>query len=231
MSSAPAAPPTGRHRPTPILYIITDRHATRGRPLDGVLARALDGAAAAGVTPGTIAVQLREKDLEARAMLELARPLRALTARFGAAFFVNDRVDVALAAGADGVHLAGTSMTPPEVAALAPEMAVAVSVHGTAELTRAAGHPQVAFAVLGPIFATPSKASFGPPLGLEVLAAATKQSLPVLALGGVTVENSRACLAAGAVGIACISAVLAAPDPETIAFRFCREILRGAPPP
>jgi thiamine-phosphate pyrophosphorylase len=224
------SPPTGR-RPTPLLYIITDRHATGGRSLDGVLARALDGAAAAGVTPGTIAIQLREKDLEARALLELARPLRALTARFGAALYVNDRVDVALAVGADGVHLAATSMTPPEVAAIAPEMVVAVSVHGAAELARVAGQPHVAFAVLGPIFATPSKAPFGPPLGLEALATVAKQSLPVLALGGITVENSRACLAAGATGIACITAVLAASDPGKIAFSFCREILRGAPPP
>jgi thiamine-phosphate pyrophosphorylase len=227
--AAPGAPP-GR-RPAPRLYIVTDRRATGGRPLDAVLALALAGAAEAGVSPGTVAVQLREKDLEGRALLELAHPLRRLTGRFGAALYINDRVDVALAAAADGVHLAGTSMTPAEVAVIAPEMAVAVSVHGVAELARAAGAPTVAFAVLGPIFATPSKERFGPPLGLGMLAAVAKQPLPVLALGGVTVENSRACLAAGARGIACITAVLAAPDPKKIAFSFCREILRDAAPP
>ena len=228
MNSDAAAPAPTRRR-APALYIVTDRHATQDRPLPAVLERALVGAARAGVSPGAVAVQLREKDLEARALLELARPLRALTARFGAQLYVNDRVDVALAAGADGVHLAGTSLTPAEVRVIAPTLSVGISAHGVADLTHAASAPNVSFAVLGPIFDTPSKRRFGAPLGLDALAAAALSPVPpVLAIGGVTVGNIRACLLAGAAGIACIRALLAEPDPEEIAFLLCRAILEGA---
>jgi thiamine-phosphate pyrophosphorylase len=184
------------------------------------------------VTPGTVAVQLREKDLEARALLQMARPLRALTERYGAIFYVNDRVDVALAAGADGVHLRTSSIRPSEVAAIAPSLGAAISAHGAADFARARGSKNLRFAVLGPIFDTPSKRNFGPALGLDVLAATSRAlpETPILALGGVSVENARACVAAGAAGIACIRAVLSAPDPEEIAFLLCRAILEGGFP-
>jgi thiamine-phosphate pyrophosphorylase len=221
----PAASPLLR---APALYVITDRHATQGRPLLAVLERVLEGAARAGAGPGDVAIQLREKDLEARPLLELARPLRALTARFGAALYVNDRVDVALAAGADGVHLAGNSLTPTEVGVIAPTLSVAISTHAPSELARAAAAPNVRFAVLGPIFDTPSKRRFGAPLGPAALSAARSQPVPVLAIGGVTVGNIYSCLAAGAVGIACIRALLAERDPQEIAFYLCRAILGRA---
>ena len=216
----------------PALYLITNRHATEGRPLEVVIQGALAGAADAGVTPGTVAVQLREKDLEARALLQLARPLRALTDKYGARFYVNDRIDVALAAGADGVHLGGTSLHPSEVAAIAPALDAAISAHGAADFARAGESQNLRFAVLGPIFDTPSKRGLGAPLGLDVLAATSRAvtSLPILALGGITVENARACLAAGAAGIACIRAVLSAPDPQKIAFLLCRAILESGFP-
>lgn len=86
----------------PRLYLITDRHATGGRPLRDVVAAALHGA---GPAASQVAVQLREKDLPARALVELARELRAITTAAGAGLFINDRVDVALAVNADGVHL------------------------------------------------------------------------------------------------------------------------------
>jgi thiamine-phosphate pyrophosphorylase len=225
--------PGRRH---PALYLITDRHATAGRPLGAVLERALAGAADAGVTPGTVAVQLREKDLDARALLELALPLRALTEKYGAALYVNDRVDVALAVGADGVHLGESSLDPPEVASIAPGLDAAISAHRDADFARARGSRNLRFAVLGPIFDTPSKRAFGAPLGLDVLAATSRAvarrpvPLPILALGGITVENAGACLAAGAAGIACIRAVLSAPKPEKIAFLLCRAILEGGFP-
>src|SRR6185295_19955362 len=128
-----------------------DRHATAGRPLVEVIARALDGTMRAGAPAGAVAVQLREKDLDGRAMLALARELRRVTAAAGAGLYVNDRADVALAAGADGVHLGGTSLSPAEVASFAPELAVAVSAHGPADLARAGAAANVGFAVLGPI--------------------------------------------------------------------------------
>jgi len=223
-------------RRTPALYLITDRHATAGRPLAAVLERALAGAADAGVTPGTVAVQLREKDLEARALLELALPLRALTEKYGAALYVNDRVDVALAAGADGVHLGGSSMEPSEVASIAPGLEAAISAHAAADFAPGRVSRNLRFAVLGPIFDTPSKRGLGAPLGLDVLAATSRAvarlpiPVPILALGGITVENAADCLAAGAAGIACIRAVLSAPEPEKIAFLLCRAILEGGFP-
>jgi thiamine-phosphate pyrophosphorylase len=219
-------------RRAPILYLITDRHATAGRPLDVVVARALAGAADAGVSPGTVAVQLREKDLDARALLDLARPLRAITQACGAAFYVNDRVDVALAAGADGVHLGGTSMRPSDVALIAPSLGTAISAHAAADLAQGADSTNLRFAVLGPIFETPSKRRYGTPLGLGVLAttSSTMAGVPVLAIGGVSVENARACVDAGAAGIACIRAVLTADDPGKIAFLLCRAILDAGRP-
>ena len=233
MNSATGALDRPDLRRAPALYIVTDRHLTGGRPLEAVLARVLEGAARAGVSPGTVAVQLREKDLEARALLELARRLRALTIRHGAALYVNDRADVALAAGADGVHLSGTSLSPTEIAVIAPTLSIAVSAHGPDDVARAAaiaaeGKVKVTFAVLGPIFDTPSKRRYGAPLGLGAISA-SRHALPVLAIGGVSLGNIRSCLAAGAAGIACIRALLAEEDPQEIAFSFSRAILESAP--
>lgn len=204
----------------PALYLITDRHATAGRPLVQVMAQALAGIAAAGAPGDALAVQLRERDLPGAPLLALARELRALTAAAGAALYVNDRIDVALAAGADGVHLGGGSLTPAEVSAIAPELAVAVSAHGIADLARVAGESNVRFAVLGPIFATPSKQRYGPPLGLGVLGRSLELPIPALALGGVDVQNATACRAAGAAGVACIRAVLGATDPKATVTAF-----------
>ena len=213
---------------------MTDRHATRGRPLVDVVARVLDGAARAGVRPGTVAIQLREKDLDVRSLLEVALSLRALTARHGAELYINDRADVALAAGADGIHLSGTSLSPSEIAVIAPTLSIAVSAHHPDDVARAAAvatteNAKIRFAVLGPIFDTPSKVRYGAPLGLSTLHKVKQSALPVLAIGGVSLGNSRACLEAGAAGIACIRALLADPNPEEIAFSFSQAILEGAP--
>src|SRR6185503_18359592 len=150
---------------------------------------------------GAVAVSLREKDLDARALLALARELRAVTRDAGAALFVNDRIDVALAAGADGVHLGGRSLPPADVARLAPSLRVAVSTHDRVEVEAAARAPNVAFAVFGPIWDTPSKRPYGPPVGLEALREVARlRLLPLLALGGVTPARAPSCLAAGAAG-------------------------------
>jgi thiamine-phosphate pyrophosphorylase len=234
LSNSANARETENSRPAPALYVVTDRHATRGRPLAEVVARVLDGAARAGVSAGTVAIQLREKDLEARSLLDLARSLRALTARHGAALYVNDRADVALAAGADGVHLSGISLSPSEIAVIAPTLSIAISAHSPGEIARASAvaatkNANIRFAVLGPIFDTPSKHRYGAPLGLPALREAKKGALPVLAIGGVSLGNSRACIEAGAAGIACIRALLADENPEEIAFSISRAILEGAP--
>jgi thiamine-phosphate pyrophosphorylase len=167
-------------------------------------------------------------------LLQTALSLRALTARHGAALYVNDRADVALAAGADGVHLSGTSLSPSEIAVIAPTLSIAISAHSPGDVARAAAvaateNAKIRFAVLGPIFDTPSKRRYGAPLGLAALHKVKQSALPVLAIGGVSLGNSRACIDAGAAGIACIRALLADQNPEEIAFSISRAILEGAP--
>lgn len=187
----------------PRLYIITDRHATGGRPLVDVVAAALEGARG---SPHRVAVQLREKDLGGRALCELARALRAVTAAAGAQLYVNDRVDVALAVGADGVHLGGTSLAPADVRAIAPALAIARSTHTRAEVEAAAADG-VSFVVFGPVFATPSKPG-AVVAGITGLAEVVSLGVPVLALGGIDEKNARACVETGAAGVSCIRSVI-----------------------
>ncbi len=192
------------------VYLITDRELASGCGLLPAVERALAG--------GVRAVQLREKDLGGRELLELARKMRELTARHGAKLLVNDRVDVALASGADGVHL-GESSIPPEEARrlLGPGRLIGVSTHSGEQLAavQAAGAD---FAVFGPVYYTPSKAAYGPPLGVDALRRACASArIPVFALGGVGPRNINEVIAAGADGIAMISAILAAEDPQRAA--------------
>jgi thiamine-phosphate pyrophosphorylase len=195
----------------PRLYIVTDRAATGGRPLEAVVQAALAGAVRAGLQPGDVAVQLRERDLGGMALRRLAGALRQVTRAAGAPLFVNDRVDVALAVGADGVHLGGASLRPADVLAVAPSLAIAVSAHSPADLEGLAG--LVAFAVFGPVRDTPSKRAYGPPVGLGALRIAATRGVPLLAIGGLTVGDVPEITAAGARGLACIRAVMSAADP------------------
>jgi thiamine-phosphate pyrophosphorylase len=196
--------------PIPRLYIITDRHATGGRPLVEVVASALEGARGRA----DVAVQLREKDLGGRALWELARALRAVTAAAGVQLYVNDRVDVALAAGADGVHLGGRSLAVADVRAVALRLRIGVSTHTRAEVEEAAA-AGADFAVFGPVFETPSKPGFH--TGLSTLKEVTALGLPVLALGGIDEKNAQQCIVAGAFGVAGIRSVMAATKlPETV---------------
>jgi thiamine-phosphate pyrophosphorylase len=203
--------------PCPRLYLITDRRATAGRSLVEVVRAALAGVPADA--RGAVAVQLREKDLEARALLALARELRDVTRQAGAALFVNDRVDVALAAGADGVHLGGRALSPADVARVAPSLRVAVSAHARADV-EVALRGNVAFAVFGPIWDTPSKRPYGPPVGVEALREAVTVGLPLVALGGVTPARASECRAAGASGVACIRAISEVSDPAAAVRSF-----------
>ncbi len=203
------APPAGRPRralPGP-LYLVTDRAQTAGRPLADVVEAALRG--------GARLVQLREKDLSGLALTRLGDELRVATRRHGALLFVNDRVDVGLAVEADGAHLARASMRPADVRPLlGPDRWIGASAHSLDEAMEAEASG-ADFVVFGPVFATPSKEQYGPPVGLEALRA-VKASLgvPVLAIGGIKTENLQRVARAGADGFGVISAVLADPDPE-----------------
>jgi thiamine-phosphate pyrophosphorylase len=198
---------------------VTDRHATGGRPLVDVVTACL----AAGLP----AVQVREKDLGAGELHALARALRERTRSTGARLLVNDRVDVALAVRADGVHLPVAGL-PPAVARtlLRPGTLLGCSTHSAEEARRAA-EAGADYVVFGPIYDTPSKRVYGPPRGLETLATLAGQvGCPVIAIGGVTADRLPELREAGAAGVAVIRALLAAPDPSRATGKIlaaCRE--------
>lgn len=189
------------------LYLISDRKVIPpGRNLPDSIEKAL----AAGVR----AIQLREKDLPSDQLYRTAVQLRTLTERYGAKLLINDRVDIAMAAGADGVHLGGHSLPTREVRRLMGGSAIiGCSTHGIKEIVEAARNG-ADFVTFSPVYFTPSKAPYGPPQGLEALRRACASSpLPVLALGGIRLERIREVRDAGAAGVALISAILAAGDP------------------
>lgn len=186
------------------LYFVTDRKQTAGRPLIDVIHAALDG--------GVRAVQLREKDLEGGKLYHLAAQVRKITERYQARFLINERLDVALAVDADGVHLGETSF-PVETARrlLGPDKLIGVSTHSLTEIAAAMGAD---FLVFGPIYFTPSKAAYGEPQGLARLReAVAHSSVPVFAIGGITSDRIPQVLTAGAYGVAMISALSGASDP------------------
>jgi thiamine-phosphate pyrophosphorylase len=158
--------------------------------------------------PGAIALHLREKDLPGAALLALARRLAAACRDAGQWLLVNDRVDVALASGADGVHLPSAGVPADDARRLlGPDRLVGVSCHGEGDVRRArdAGAD---YATFGPVFDTPSKRAYGAPVGLDALASAARLGLPLVALGGVEPANAGAAVAAGARGLAAIRAWL-----------------------
>ena len=192
------------------LYLVTDRPRTAGRPLLDVIEQALQG--------GVDAVQVREKDLPASELVDLARRVRTLCRRYGARLLINDRVDVALAVGADGVHLPVDSFSPAEARQLLGAGAlIGASTHSEAE-ARAAVAGGADFIVFGPVFDTPSKRALGAPVGLEALATVSHGSaIPVLAIGGITADRVASVRRCGAQGIAVIGAILEAADPRAAA--------------
>jgi len=188
------------------LYVVTDAQQSGGRPLLTVVEAALRG--------GARAFQLREKDLTPRQLYPLALEMRRLTQAYGARLLINDRIDVALAVNADGVHLTTVSL-PAHVARqlLGPERLIGISTHNLAEV-QAAAQGGADFLVFGPVFFTPSKAPYGQPVGLDALRAVRAAvTLPILAIGGIKKANLDQVLAAGAEGIAVISAIISADDP------------------
>ena len=178
------------------LYYITDRTQIKSRTLDERITEAIGA--------GVDWVQIREKDLPTRSLLALAKSAAERARRQGhTQVMVNDRLDVALAAKAHGVHLGTRSMPVELVQRLAPRaFVVGVSCHSLEE-SLGAQTAGADYILLGPIFATPSKLHYGPPLGLDKLREVTSQlTVPVFALGGITLDRAVLCLQNGAAGIA-----------------------------
>lgn len=197
------------------VYLVTDRALAGPR---GILA-----VTEAAVRGGATLVQLREPNAPGRRLVEEARALVALLRPLGIPLLVNDRVDVALAADADGVHVGQSDMKPQDARALiGPERILGLSITCLDDLARSdlAG---VDYLGVGPVFGTTTKPDAAPPMGLSGLAAVrAATALPIVAIGGIGPAEAGPVRAAGADGVAVVSAIMAAPDPQaaTRAFRI-----------
>ena len=193
------------HTTNPVLCYVSDRRSLEPTP-GGDAAGALVRLAARAARAGVDWIEIREKDLGGRGLLDLVSGARGPGAT--ARILVNDRLDVALAAGAAGVHLGGGSLPVAPVRGgwreSAPGLLIGKSCHSIEE-ARAAEADGADYVFFGPVFATPSKLVYGPPQGIEALARVCHAlHVPVVAIGGITPENAAACIASGARGIAAI---------------------------
>lgn len=210
---------TGRERSIDFrVYLITDRKLFSDEEM---MLRGIEQALMGGVK----AVQLREKDMTTRDLLAMAYRMRDLTKKHNARLFINDRVDIAMAVEADGVHLGGSGIpTGAARKAAGQQMLIGRSTHGIDEAV-AADKDGADFITFGPVFETPSKRQYGEPLGLAMLKrAAGRVSLPVFAIGGIKQQTIRDIMAAGAYGIALISGILASNDIQSSTENYVRTI-------
>ena len=208
---------TARIREQLRLYLVTDRPLSLGRDIEWIVSEAVKG--------GATVVQLREKDIDTREFIELALKLKPILREAGVPFIINDRLDVALAVDADGVHI-GQSDMPYETARrlLGPDKIIGLSVETLAEVLEA-NSLDVDYIAVSPVYSTATKTDTAPPFGLEGLREAVKASRHlVVAIGGMNAKTAPAVFAAGADGIAVVSAICSAPNPEAAA----RELLAAS---
>lgn len=202
------------------VYLVTNRAALLGRDLLAIVGQAVAG--------GATMVQLREKEVATREFVELARAVAGVLRPLRVPLIINDRVDVALAAGADGVHVGQDDMHPADVRALlGPQAIIGLSVTGEDETRAARGMP-VDYLGAGPVFATATKKDAGAPQGLDGLAAMLALAeVPVVGIGAIKEDNALAVMKTGAAGVAVVSAVCSASDPAQAAANL-RRIVDGA---
>ena len=188
------------------LTLVTDRSQTRGRDLAALVLEC--------VAAGLPAVQVREKDLSAADLAALCRQLRGPTRESGALLIVNDRADVALAVGADAVQRTYASLSVAEIRTVVEKrLSICASVHSREDALSAEAEG-ADWIVFGPVYDTASKRRYGPPQGLAKLEAVARAvRIPVIAIGGITPERVHEVRAAGAHGVAAVSAILAADSP------------------
>lgn len=195
------------------LCLVTDRGLARGRPLVEIVMQAVAG--------GATMVQLRDKATTTRAFIEEARALKSRLAPHGVPLIVNDRADVAAAVGADGVHVGQTDLPVHAVRALiGPDKLIGLSITDAEQIAR----PDASAADylgIGPVHAQKTKADASTPLGLGGFAKLRRMTTkPVLAIGGVKAEDVAMLAEEGATGVAVVSAIMAAADPEGAARAF-----------
>ncbi len=202
------------------LYLVTDRVLCGNRSLEDVAHQALVGGAAC--------IQLREKDVSTRFFVEEARKIKGLTARFRAPLIINDRIDVALAGGADGVHIGQDDMPYAEARRLmGPKAIIGLSVETWDDVVEAEAL-DVNYLGVSPVFETPTKTDTKGNWGLEGLARIKAYSRhPLVAIGGLNASNAKEAVMAGADCIAVVSAICAAPDP-LLASREINDIIQAA---
>jgi thiamine-phosphate pyrophosphorylase len=190
------------------LYLVTDRTLSLGRPLEGIVEAAVRG--------GVSAVQLREKSCSTEEYIETARRIKRVLRPFGVPLIINDRVEVALEVGAAGVHLGQGDMPPAEARKLlGPDAVIGLSVE-TPEQADEADHLDVDYLGVSPIFPTPTKTDLTTAWGLQGLRLLRSRH-QLIAIGGVNSSNAAEVMEAGADGIAVVSAICSAPDPEAAA--------------
>ncbi len=201
------------------LYLITDRQQVQGGDLLAALREAFEG--------GVRAVQLRERDLNDRELYDLGRKVRLLTREYGAKLLINDRADIAAAVEADGVHLRQSGYSAREARRImGVKTLIGVSTHSLEEAS-AARTEGADFVTFGPVFETPSKRSYGPPLGLARLGQTCRAvAIPLFAIGGIGEEEIAPVRQSGAFGIALISAILGAQDVRGAAERMVEKLCR-----
>lgn len=216
---AQVPPPPGRHALPSPLYILLDREAAGGRSLPDLLEAVIAG--------GGRMVQLREKTMSLADLWPLARALRERCRKAGVTFIVNDRADLALAVDADGLHVGQDDLPAPAArAVLPPDMMLGVSTHDQAQAEQAV-RDGADYVAVGSMFPTGSKAGFqlvGPDLVRKLR---PRIAVPLVAIGGITLETVGAVIEAGADGVAVISAVCGASDPAA-ATRALLERIRSA---
>jgi len=197
------------------LYLVTDRPLSKGRDINYIVAQAVAG--------GVSMVQLREKDIDTREFVSLALELKRTLAGTGVPLIINDRIDVALASDADGVHI-GQSDMPYRLARklLGPDKIIGLSVENMDQVIEANGF-DVDYIGVSPVFATPTKTDTASPFGLEGLREAVRLSRhPAVAIGGMNEKTASEVMACGADGIAVVSAIVSAEDPREASARLLR---------
>jgi thiamine-phosphate pyrophosphorylase len=200
------------------LYLVTDRKLFTDYYS---LFTAVEEALKAGIK----AVQLREKDLPTLELLHIAYVMRDLTIRYGAKFFINDRLDIAMCVNAEGIHLGQSSIPVYAVRKVVGDrMMLGVSTHNLHEAL-IAEKEGADFITFGPIYQTPSKMKYGEPVGLEsLMKVKEKISIPIFGIGGIKIDNAKDVINAGAHGIAVISGILSSSDTKNMAEIYLRTI-------